>query len=74
MGTAVACLAIEDSKNGFCAALGAGTPVLVTESFWTGRDDFTGAMAVLPDLEGIGLARLKHWHAHIHLTKTEKPL
>jgi cbb3-type cytochrome oxidase cytochrome c subunit len=57
-----------------CAALGAGIPVLVTESFWTDRDDFTGAMAVLPDLEGIGLARLKHWHAHIHLTKTEKPL
>jgi len=48
--------------------------VLVTEGFWTGRDDFTGAMAVLPDLEGIGLAHLKHWHAHIHLTKIEKPL
>jgi beta-phosphoglucomutase-like phosphatase (HAD superfamily) len=58
-----ACLAIEDSKNGFCAALGAGTPVLVTESFWTGRDDFTGAMAVLPDLEGVGLAPLEQWHA-----------
>ncbi|MGA8880095.1 MAG: hypothetical protein WB476_04410 [Azonexus sp.] len=73
-GTTGRSLAIEDSKNGVCAALGAGIPVLVTEGFWTGRDDFTGAMAVLPDLEGIGLARLKHWHAHIHLTKTEKPL
>lgn len=58
-----ACLAIEDSKNGVCAALGAGIPVLVTESFWTSRDDFSGALAVLPDLEGVGLARLEHWHA-----------
>ena len=57
-----ACLAIEDSKNGVCAALGAGIPVLVTECFWTGHDDFTGAMTVLPDLEGIDLARLEHWH------------
>jgi HAD superfamily hydrolase (TIGR01509 family) len=56
-------LAIEDSKNGVCAALDAGIPVLVTENFWTGRDDFTGAMAVLPDLESIGLAHLEHWHA-----------
>ena len=58
-----ACLAIEDSKNGVRAALGAGIPVLVTENFWTGRDDFTGAMVVLPDLAGIGLAHLEHWHA-----------
>jgi HAD superfamily hydrolase (TIGR01509 family) len=57
-----ACLAIEDSKNGVCAALGAGIPVLVTKCFWTGDDDFTGAMTVLPDLEGIDLARLEHWH------------
>ena len=57
-----------------CAALGAGIPVLVTEGFWTGRDDFTSAMAALPDLEGIGLAGLTHWHAHIHLTKIETPL
>ena len=58
-----ACLAIEDSKNGVRAALGAGIPVLVTENSWTGRDDFTGAIAVLPDLEGIGLAHLERWHA-----------
>jgi beta-phosphoglucomutase-like phosphatase (HAD superfamily) len=58
-----ACLAIKDSKNGVCAALGAGIPALVTESFRAGRDDFTGAMAVLPDLEGIGLARPEQSHA-----------
>lgn len=44
------CLAIEDSRNGVRAALGAGLPVLVTESSWTRRDDFAGAIAVLSDL------------------------
>lgn len=58
-----ACLAIEDSKNGVRAALGAGIPVLVTESSWTHRDDFTGAAAVLPDLGDTGFAELKRWHA-----------
>lgn len=57
------CMVIEDSRNGVRAALGAGIPVLVTESAWTHRDDFTGAVAVLPDLGGVDLAALKHWHA-----------
>lgn len=55
------CLAIEDSRNGVRAALGAGVPVLVTESSWTHRDDFTGAVAVLPDLAGVNLLRLVGW-------------
>jgi len=58
------CLAIEDSRNGVRAALGAGIPVLVTESSWTRRDDFTGAVAVLPDLGATDLAQLQHWHTH----------
>jgi HAD superfamily hydrolase (TIGR01509 family) len=58
----VECLAVEDSKNGVRAALGAGIPVLVTESSWTRRDDFTGALAVLPDLAGIDLAALRRFH------------
>ena len=57
------CLAIEDSKNDVRAALGAGIPVLVTESPWTHRDDFTGAMAVLPDLAHTDLAALHRYHA-----------
>jgi len=57
------CLAIEDSKNGVRAALGAGIPVLVTESPWTHRDDFTGATAVLPDLAHTDLAALHRYHA-----------
>jgi beta-phosphoglucomutase-like phosphatase (HAD superfamily) len=55
------CLAIEDSKNGVRAALGAGIPVLVTESSWTHRDDFTGAVAVLPDLSEVVFAQLYDW-------------
>lgn len=57
-----ACLAIEDSRNGVRAALGAGIPVLVTESSWTRRDDFTGAVAVLPDLADVDLAVLRRFH------------
>lgn len=57
-----ACLAIEDSKNGVRAALGAGIPVLVTECSWTRRDDFTGAVTVLPDLEYVDLSKLARWH------------
>lgn len=56
------CLAVEDSKNGVRAALGAGIPVLVTENPWTRRDDFTGAAAVLPDLADVKLAALRRWH------------
>ncbi len=56
------CLAIEDSSNGVRAATGAAIPVLVTESSWTHRDDFKGAVAVLPDLAGVNIARLADWH------------
>lgn len=56
------CLAIEDSSNGVRAALGAGIPVLVTENSWTCRDDFTGAITVLPDLGGVDVAALRRWH------------
>jgi HAD superfamily hydrolase (TIGR01509 family) len=56
------CLAIEDSKNGVRAALGADIPVLVTESSWTCRDDFAGAVTVLPNLGGVDVAALRRWH------------
>ncbi len=60
--TGADCLAIEDSRNGVRAARAAGIPVLVTESAWTRRDDFTGAVAVLPDLADVDLARLRCFH------------
>lgn len=59
------CLAIEDSKNGVRAALSAGIPVLVTESSWTRRDDFTGALAVLDDLGTTDATILQQWHGGI---------
>lgn len=56
------CLAIEDSKNGVLAARGAGVPVLVTESSWTQGEDFSGAIAVLPDLADVTVATLSQLH------------
>lgn len=44
------CLAIEDTHNGVCAASGAGIPVLVTQSYYSEGEDFSGALAVLSDL------------------------
>lgn len=58
-----ACLAIEDSRNGVLAARAAGLPVLVSESNWTRGEDFSGAIAVLPDLSGVRADDLRRWHA-----------
>lgn len=43
-------LAIEDSHNGVRSALGAGLPVVVTQSTYTVDEDFNGATAVVSDL------------------------
>jgi beta-phosphoglucomutase-like phosphatase (HAD superfamily) len=59
---ASACIALEDSANGLRSSRGAGIPTLVTETDYTRHDDFLGALAVLPDLTGIGLAELKHYY------------
>ena len=44
------CLAIEDTRNGVLAARAAGIPVLVTQSFYSEGEDFSGAIAVFGDL------------------------
>jgi HAD superfamily hydrolase (TIGR01509 family) len=54
-----ACLALEDSENGLAASLGAGIPTLVTENAYTRGQNFTGALAVLPDLGAINLAGIR---------------
>ena len=46
------CLAFEDSANGLRAARSAGIPTVVTPSFYTAGEDWTGAAAVLSDLSG----------------------
>lgn len=57
------CLAFEDSANGLKAAIGAGLPTIVTPNAFTAHHDFSGALRVLPSLEGTTVADLRAWHA-----------
>ncbi len=59
---ATACLAFEDSVNGLKAAIGAGLATLITPNSFTAHHDFTGALRVVPNLQGITLAQLRDWH------------
>ena len=52
------CLVLEDSPNGLHAAQAAGLAAVVTPSLYTKGDNFAGALAVLPDLGGMTLAKL----------------
>ena len=49
--SAIACMAIEDSAIGLQAARGANIATVVAPSSYTGEDDFSGALAVVSDLE-----------------------
>lgn len=60
---ASACLALEDSANGLRAAVAAGLPTVITTNAFTAHHDFSGALAVLPDLSGCSLAQLATLHA-----------
>lgn len=53
------CVALEDSANGCRAAVAAGITVVVTPSLYTRGEKFPGAAAILPDLKGICLDRLR---------------
>jgi HAD superfamily hydrolase (TIGR01509 family) len=57
------CLAFEDSANGLQAALAAGLPTVITPNSFTEHHDFTGALRVLPSLQGVTVAQLREWHA-----------
>ena len=59
---AAACLAIEDSENGLKASLAAGLATVITPTDYTRRGNYSGALAVLPDLEQISAPLLQHWH------------
>jgi HAD superfamily hydrolase (TIGR01509 family) len=54
------CLAFEDSKNGLDAAREAGIPTVVTPTAFTAHEDFSGAIAVYPDLRACSLDELVH--------------
>lgn len=53
-----ACLAVEDSAIGLAAATAAGIPTIVTPSAYTGDDDVSASLAVVPDLAGTTLTDL----------------
>lgn len=59
---AAACLAVEDSGAGIRASRGAGVPTVITVNAYTQDQDFTGALAVLPNLEGTSLDALQALH------------
>lgn len=62
---AVECLAFEDSANGLQAARAADLPTIVTPNAFTAHHDFTGALRIIPSLEGVTVADLRVWHAAI---------
>ena|SRR5487761_2210221 len=51
------CLAFEDSRNGLAAARAAGVPTIVTPGLYTTHENFEGAAAILPHLEGFDWRR-----------------
>ena len=57
------CLALEDSANGLQAARAAGLPTVITRNRFTRDHDFTGALRVLDDLDGVSVDLLREWHA-----------
>ena len=56
------CLAFEDSSNGLRSAQAAGLATLITPTRYTAHHDFSAALRVMPDLSGVSLAQLRHWH------------
>ena len=56
------CLALEDSSNGLRAAVAAGLKTIVTPSNFTAHHDFSGALRVLPNLEGVSVGQLHTLH------------
>ena len=60
---ASACMAIEDSANGLRSSLAAGLQTIITKNSFTEHHDFSGALAVLPDLAACSLAQLVSLHA-----------
>ena len=62
------CLAFEDSENGLRAAVAAGLATVITPNDFTAEHDFSGALRILPNLQGVGLAQLREWHSSIKVS------
>ena len=56
------CLAIEDSSNGLRSAMAAGLKTIITPNNFTAHHDFSGALRVLPHLEGVSVEQLHTLH------------
>jgi HAD superfamily hydrolase (TIGR01509 family) len=56
------CIAFEDSANGLQAARAAGLLTVITPTRFTAAHDFSGALKVLPELQGVTVAKLQAWH------------
>jgi len=57
-----ACLAFEDSSNGLRAATAAGIATVITPTHFTASHDFTVALRVRYDLDGVTVDDLRSWH------------
>jgi hypothetical protein len=44
------------------AAVAAGLKTIVTPNSFTAHHEFTGALRVLPNLEGVSVEQLRTWH------------
>ena len=60
---AAQCLAFEDSANGLRAATGADLATVITPTQFTAGHDFSAALKVLPNLQGVTVADLHAWQA-----------
>jgi HAD superfamily hydrolase (TIGR01509 family) len=71
------CLAIEDSENGLRAAVALGIPCLVTPSTYTRGQDFSGALAVVENLDRdscgypVTVPELRNWHREMLSRKSK---
>jgi HAD superfamily hydrolase (TIGR01509 family) len=66
-----ACMAFEDSENGLRAANAAQLATVVTPNNFTDHHDFTGAMRVLPNLDGVNVKHLHAMHAAHHIAGSQ---
>lgn len=62
------CIALEDSANGLQAALAAGLATVVTPTRFTSGHDFSGALRQMPNLLGVTVDDLRHWHDSLRTT------
>ncbi|MEY4757347.1 MAG: hypothetical protein RJA34_2245 [Pseudomonadota bacterium] len=56
------CLAFEDSENGLRAARAAALATVITPNDFTATHNFSGALRILPNLGGVGVAQLREWN------------